>query len=172
MRATHRDAEDRYTILRKAVLDQVNHDFTRRGERSNHAKLIDSSALAQSKHWALSPKRRVDWDWVDGYGTFRFRYPKRFEMALWHNGKLVSLSLGRPTYTGQRMRLDFIEACPDKPSELRVFEISLFAIGTYAETLGAHELRVMNPVNTQVRDYYARFGLTYVPSGDYLYATL
>lgn len=73
---------------------------------------------------------------------------------------------------GQRMRLDLIEACPKKPSDLKVFEISLFAIGIYAETLGAHELRIMNPINAQVRDYYARFGLTYVSSGDYLYTTL
>lgn len=154
------------------MIEQVNYDFANRGERNNHAKLIDNAALTQSKQWNLSPKRRVDWNWVDGYNTFRFRYPKRFEMALWHSGKLASLTLGRPTYTGQRMRLDFIEACPSKPSDLKVFEISLFAIGIYAETLGAHELRVMSPVNAQVRDYYSRFGLTYVSSGDYLYATL
>ncbi len=172
MQATHKDAEDRYTAIRKAVIDQVNMDFANRGERNNKAKLIDSNALSQSKQWESSPKRRVDWDWVDGYNSFRFRYPKRFEMALWHNNKLASLTLGRPTYMGQRMRLDFIEACPNKPSDLKAFEISLFAIGIYAEALGAHELRIMNPINTQVRDYYTRFGLTYVSSGNYLYATL
>ncbi|MGI9279843.1 MAG: hypothetical protein ACR2PX_09450 [Endozoicomonas sp.] len=172
MLATHRDAENRYSIIREAVLDQVNQDFANRGEINNRVKLIDNTALTQSKNWDYSSKRRVDWDWVEGYANFKFRYPKRFEMALWHSGKLASLTLGRPTYTGQRMRLDLIEACPEKPADLKVFEISLFAIGIYAETLGAHELRIMNPINTQVRDYYARFGLTYVPAGDYLYATL
>ncbi len=172
MQATHRDAETRYTIIRKAVIDQVNQDFANRGERNNNARLIDNAALSQSKQWEQSPKRRVDWDWMGGYNTFRFRYPKRFEMALWYNNKLASLTLGRPTYNGQRMRLDFIEACPNKPSDLKVFEISLFAMGIYAEMLGANELRVMKPINSQVRDYYARFGLTYVAAGDYLYATL
>lgn len=172
MFATHRDAEERYTKIRKAVIDQVNQNFLEYDERSNRAALIDSTALSQSKYWELSPKRLVDWDWIEGYRSFRFRYPKRFEMALWHSGHLASLTLGRPTYTGQRMRLDLIEASPNKPSDLKVFEISLFAIGTYAEVLGAHELRIMHPVNARVRDYYAKFGLTYVPSGDYLYARL
>lgn len=172
MLATHRDAEDRYTQIRKAVIEQVNNDFANRGEKNNKARLFDEAALSQTKNWSSSPKRRVDWDWIEGYGAFKFRYPKRFEMALWHGGKLASLTLGRPTYTGARMRLDFIEACPTKPTDLKVFEISLFAIGTYAQALGAHELRVMNPINEYVRDYYAKYGLIYVPSGDYLYANL
>ena len=172
MRATHRDAEERYTIIRKAVIDQVNQDFTSRNENSNHVRLIDQAALSQSKDWAFSSKRRVDWDWGHGYEAFRYRYPKRFEMALWHTGKLASMTLGRPTYTGHRMRMDFIEAAPDKSANLKVFEISLFAIGIYAEALGAHELRVMHPINPQVRYYYAQYGLIYVPSGDYLYTTL
>ena len=172
MLATHRDAEERYTKIRQAVLDEVNRDFANRGERGNSAKLVDHNSLSQTHSWKLAPKRRVDWDWVEGYSIFKSRYPKRFEMALWHNNKVVSLTLGRPTYSGSRMRLDLIEACPDKPKDLKVFEISLFAIGTYAETLGAHELRVMHPINAQVRDYYAGFGLTYVSRGDYLYTTL
>lgn len=140
--------------------------------RGGNAKLIDAVALLQAKNWSLSPRRHVDWDWIKGYNLFKFRYPKRFEMALWQNNKLVSLTLGRPTYAGGRMRLDFIEASPDKPKELKVFEISLFAIGTYAKALGAHELRIMHPINERVRDYYARFGLLYMPKGDYLYTTL
>ena len=35
--------------------------------------LIDSTALNQSKQWDLSLKRRVDWDWVEGYNDFKFR---------------------------------------------------------------------------------------------------
>lgn len=172
MLATHRDAEERYTAIRKAVIGQVNQDLVNRREHGNKARLIDIETLAHSKQWERSSKRRVDWDWMSGYSAFKFRYPKRFEMALWHNNKLASLTLGRPTYSGHRMRMDFIEACPEKPSDLKIFEISLFAIGIYAQMLGADELRIMNPINTQVRDYYASFGLSYVAAGDYLYATL
>lgn len=42
----------------------------------------------------------------------------------------------------------------------------------YAEALGADELRVMNPINADVKRYYERFGLVYVARGDYLYIRL
>lgn len=165
---THRDAECRYEKYRTAVLTTVNRTFGERGLAHN-ARLIDQDALRATIAWGQMATRRVDWDWLAGYSAFRYRYPKRFEMALWSGGRLVSLTLGRPTYTGTRMRLDFIEAAPDKPADVKVFDVSLFAIATYAELLGASELRVMNPINQQVREYYEKSGLVYDASNDYLY---
>ncbi len=43
---------------------------------------------------------------------------------------------------------------------------------TYAELLGATEVRVMKPINDDVKKYYQSFGLTYVVKGDYLYMRL
>ena len=172
MLATHRDAEERYTIIRQAVIDEVNKEFLRANQNSFKAKLIDHSALSQSQIWGLSQKRRVDWDWVIGYGAFKYRHPKRFEMALWHNGTLVSLSLGRPTYSGTKLRLDFIEGNPDKPPSVKVFHPTFLAMVGYAQALGADELRVMSPVNGDVKRYYEQFGLSYVASGNYLFIKL
>lgn len=171
MLATHKDAEDRYTKLRLAVLDEVNKDL-RSSQPKLRAALIDQAALSESKRWESSPKRRVDWDWAEGYSAFRYRYPKRFEMALWNNRQLASLSLGRPTYQGTKLRLDFIESNPDSAKDIRVFEYTFLAMAGYAEILGAGELRVMNPINASVRQYYERFGLVYVPKGDYLFVRL
>lgn len=172
MRATHLDAEERYTIIRKAVLDELNKEFHTGNQASLKAKLIDYPALAQSERWQLSSRRKVDWEWVQGYNAFRFRYPKRFEMALWYNDILVSLSLGRPTYQGTKLRLDFIEGNPDKPGGVKVFEPTFLAMVGYAQALGASELRVMNPINDDVRRYYERFGFTYIIKDDYLYIRL
>jgi len=94
MLATHKDAEDRYTIVRKAVLDELNRDFYSSNQHRLKAKLVDQSALSQSQRWNLSSKRKVKWDWLEGYSSFKYRYPKRFEMALWHDSTLASLSLG------------------------------------------------------------------------------
>lgn len=171
MQATHRDAEERYTIIRKAVLDELNKELGNNQHRLK-AKLIDVIALAQSKRWSFSSKRKVDWEWVNGYNAFKFRYPKRFEMALWHNDMLVSLSLGRPTYNGTKLRLDFIEGNPDKPGAVKVFEPTFLAMVGYANALGASELRVVNPVNDDVRRYYQRFGFIYMAENDYLYVKL
>lgn len=69
------------------------------------------------------------------------------------------------------MRLDFIEANPEI-SGPRVFPATLFTMITYAELLGATEIRVMKPINSDVRNYYQSFGLTYVSKGDYLFMRL
>jgi hypothetical protein len=172
MLATHKDAEERYTILRKAVLGEINKEFSLTNQTGMSARLIDTMALSQSRLWSQSPNRQVDWDWREGYTAFKFRYPKRFEMALWHNDMLVSLSLGRPTYNGFRLRLDFIEGNPDKPKDIKVFEPTVLAMVAYAQVLGATELRVMHPINQDVKKYYQRFGFSYVSKADYLYIRL
>lgn len=89
MQVTHREAEERYTVIRNAVLEELNRDFHSTNQPNLKARLIDGVALAQSKRWHLSPKRKVDWDWVEGYTTFKFRHPKRFEMALLINKTLT-----------------------------------------------------------------------------------
>lgn len=173
MLATHRDAEERYTRIRQAVLDEVNKDLISSSKQMGlRCKLIDQVALMQTQRWSTSARRRVDWQWVEGYSLFKFRHPKRFEMALWHGSNLVSLSLGRPTYNGSKLRLDFIEGGPEKPEGVKVFEHTFVAMVGYAQVLGADELRVMNPINTDVKRYYETFGLNYVPKSDYLYIRL
>ena len=172
MQAAHRVAEERYTKIRKAVLDEINKDLFNSNQRNFKAKLIDQTALVQSEYWDYSAKRRVNWGWTEGYHIFKYRHPKRFEMALWHNATLVSLSLGRPTYRGSKLRLDFIEGNPDKSEDIKVFEYTFLAMVGYAQTLGAGELRVMHPINADVKRYYENFGLSYVTKGDYLYVRL
>ena len=153
-------------------MDEVNKEFFRTNQHSLKAKLIDHAALSQSQSWGLSQKRRVDWDWIAGYGAFKYRYPKRFEMALWHNSTLEGLSLGRPTYSGAKLRLDFIEGNPNKPANVSVFQPTFIAMVAYAHALGADELRVMSRINAAVKQYYEKFGLTYIAKGDFLYIKL
>ncbi len=150
----------------------MNQEFANGNQRSLKATLITPAALTQSQRWAILPRRQVDWDWTEGYNAFSYRYPKRFEMALWQGDVLMSLTMGRPTYQGTKLRLDFIEGNPDKPRDVKVFEPTFLAMVGYAQALGANELRVMNPINAEVKSYYERFGLTYVAKGDYLYIRL
>lgn len=169
MLATHQDAERRYNEIRKTALRVIASQVSQ--GLSLSFKLIDESALKASKLWALSSDRLVDWDWVNGYGSFKFRYPKRFELALWHKNELVSLSLGRPTYAGTSLRLDVIEKNPDE-NELKVFPAVIAAMAVYATALSASEIRVMNPINDIVKNYYTKEGFTFVAKGNYLYKKL
>lgn len=166
MLATHLDAERRYDALRKIALEE-----TQRGaSAAMRFTGITPEALMLARSWKDSPTRQVDWDWLAGYSAFQFRYPKRFELALWEINDLVALSLGRPTYEGQHLRLDFVEARP-RNLGLRppVFEEILIAYGIYARLLNARQIRIMHPVNETVRDYYKSFGYSYVAKQDYLF---
>jgi len=169
MLATHMDAERRYGALRAQTLKIVQDSAAADLGVSVTLTLIDSAALSAFKRWEHDPNRQVDWDWIEGYSAFKFRHPKRFELAVWEKNQLGSLSLGRPTYNGTAIRLDFIEASPVRESDVKLFPVTLLAMTAYADLLGASELRVMHPINATVRRYYERHGLTYVANGDYLY---
>jgi len=169
MLATHIDAERRYNDIRKTGLRAVSSQVS--SGLSLEFKLINEAALTASRKWALSSDRLVDWDWIEGYKNFKFRYPKRFELALWHKSKLVCLSLGRPTYAGNSLRLDVIEGSPEE-REIKVFPAVIAAMTVYAYALAAKEIRIMNPINKTVKDYYTNEGFTYVANENYLYKQL
>ena len=169
MLATHLDAEQRYSKLRTAALQTAQRTINNSG-RSVRLTPIDSAALSASKGWDQSKSRKVDWDWFEGYSAFKFRYPKRFEVALWQTSKLIGLSMGRPTYHGTALRLDVVEGSPpDLGERPTVFDMILVACGIYARMINASEIRIMNPINDQVRAYYERYGYQYVAKKDYLY---
>jgi len=173
MLATHRDAENRYSEIRRMTLQSAQSKLNQRPEYANLIlKEFDEKAISAFLLWEKTGKRRVGWDWAKGYSDFKFRYPKRFELAIWHKNSLASLTLGRPTYAGTALRLDFIEANPENPEDIKVFPVALFAMMIYAEALGATSLRVMKPINEEVMKYYESVGLVYVPNGDYLHMRL
>ncbi|OZG72939.1 hypothetical protein BTA51_13340 [Hahella sp. CCB-MM4] len=167
MLATHMDAERRYGKIRQETLKAAESVIC-----GDYPQLklttLDLATLRAADAWACHPCRRVDWDWMGSYGAIKFRYPKRFEAAVWYKEKLNGLSLGRPTYNGGSLRLDFVEASPLN-REIAIFDIIVVAMRTYADMLGAKELRIMHPINDRVKDYYASHGFTYVKSDNYLF---
>jgi len=170
MLATHFDAETRYSRLREEALRVASEIINKSDGPQIILTGITSQALNASKEWANSSTRIKDWDWIEGYQVFKFRYPKRFEMAIWDSKKLIGLSMGRPTYRGTSLRLDVVEASPsdlgDRPS---IFETVLLGYGIYARLINAKQIRIMHPVNEKVKSYYEKYNYKYVASGDYLY---
>lgn len=170
MKLTHIDAERRYDVLRKQAIRFAQSDLDTRNIHNLKLSTVTSAALQETKKWFSSSLRQVNWNWVKEYAYFKFSYPKRFEAALWQKSELISISLGRPTYNGCFLRLDVIEARPkdlgERPS---VFDEVLLAYGVYARMIGATGIRIMNPINKEVRAYYESFGYVYVSKGDYLY---
>lgn len=169
MLKTHLDAESRYCQLRREALEITSE--TLRDDHSNvRATEIGSDALSASRAWGASTTRIKNWDWVEGYSIFRFRYPKRFEMALWESSRLIGLSMGRPTYQGSALRLDYVEASPiDLGERPAIMEAVLLGYAIYARLINAKSIRIMHPVNERVRSYYEKQKYEYVAKGDYLF---
>jgi hypothetical protein len=166
MLATHQEAERRYDGIRRVALSAAQ----RAAPSGLRYDLLTPAALNAAVTWASASDRLVTWDWFTGYSAFKFRYPKRFELALWEHSGLIALSLGRPTYNGGNLRLDFVEARPKElGNRTALMAHILMAYGVYARLLDAKEVRIMHPINDEVRDYYAAFGYTYLASKDYLF---
>jgi hypothetical protein len=139
---------------------------------------IDFKACKHAKQWESSPNRRaeVTMSWSEVAGRYARAVPKRFELAVWHRDALLcGLALGQPTWSGNKLRLDLIEASPDKtPLAGIVADITIFAAQLYAKTIGATQLRLMKPVNEKVRNHYmnSNFGFSYDKQGNFCYRDL
>lgn len=139
---------------------------------------IDFRARAKATEWNNSPVRRpeIKLSWVDTARKYERTVPKRFELAIWHrNLFLCGLALGKPTWSGNKLRLDLIEGSPEKNSlSGLITQITLVALETYADSIGATQIRIMNPINEKVRSHYLNneFGFAYNQRGDYCYRDL
>lgn len=166
MLATHLDAERRYDELRRLAIG-IAQEQASPGIRFD---TITAQALESAEDWFSAPDRLVGWHWKGGYEQFRFRHPKRFEITAWERGSLIGLSMGRPTYAGGNLRLDFIEA---RPASLGfrspVFSEVELAYMVYAQILNAKQVRITNPINESVLSYYEGFGYRYESRGNYLF---
>ena len=121
---------------------------------------IDFKARTQASAWHSSPFRKVDWPWMKSVGNYAWLNPKRFELAIWYKDQHLSgLALGRPTWSGNKLRLDFIEASPEKNALTGlVTDITIIAAVAHATAIGASQIRIMNPINEKVRNHYLSSG--------------
>lgn len=102
-------------------------------------------------------------------------HPKRFELSVWYKDlTLAGASIGKPTRGGGKLRLDYLESSPmGTPLDGLVTDISVAAAIVYAKSIGAVQLRIMNPVNDAVRDHYLnKPGFSYNEKGNFCYRDL
>jgi len=158
------NAERRYSFIRKQALSETEKVLKAKNPNLRLAE-IDAIALREAEKWQSHPERIVDWNWFDLLKYDARRYPKRFEMATWNSNSLEALTLGRPTQSGDIIRLDYIEASPFE-RELKVLQISLIAMELYAELIGANKLRIMYPISHGVKKYYESYDYTYYQKGN------
>ena len=77
MKATHLDAEQRYSQVRLNTIKAAQHKLNKIAEyKSIELKCIDSKALKVAKWWDNYENRQVDRDGVEGYSEYEVREPK------------------------------------------------------------------------------------------------
>ncbi len=163
MRPTHKEAEVRYQNHRELTYEITLGELPYQDKKAISLTEITSSALNVISSNFIEKQRQVDWDWRFGVESYRKRYPNRFELALWYNSTLCGLSLGRPSYAGTRVRLDFVERIPGKNNPLRgrVTPICVTAYEVYARLIDATEVRIVRPADALI-EYYSSLNYRYV----------
>ncbi len=150
---SYSEVRKRYEAYREAVRISTKNRLTYSDTHKIELCAINHKALVQAKYWSFG--------WEKEY-TKSLKHPQRFELAIWHSGILQSLSLGRPSIGKTHMRLDLIER--SNTSSLlsgRAFTITELALTLYARTLGAKEIRIIDPINDTVKNFYVSNGYTY-----------
>ncbi|WP_154116246.1 hypothetical protein [Vibrio cincinnatiensis] len=164
MQNTHQDTELKYQRFREDSRAIAEQTLPRQYADRVSLKGVDRLSLTHAKRWEESLERSdsASWSWSEGFKQYAYRHPKRFDLAIWYaNAQLCGLSLGKPTYTGGRLRLDVIEGAPwDHPLKSKIIEITVSAAEAYADFIGAEQIRIMRPVNARVTRYYEKFGFT------------
>jgi len=150
------ELERRYGALRKQSITLAN-DALRLPD--TRIALVDQTAYTAFQKWQNHPERKVSWDWPQAWSSWKINYPKRFECASWKGNRLIGFAMGRPTYHATGLRLDYIEKSPEA-SEPHL-DLTYLALYSYATLLGASYVKIMNPINTDVKDYYERKGFVY-----------
>lgn len=162
MQQSHKTTLTDYNILKadaRSIAHSALPDYLKRATK---LKEIDHSAIMASKLWSHDSDRKVEFDWTFS-NRYIYRHPKSFDLAIWVGNKLCTLALGRPSYSGTFMRLDFIEKAPTNcPFSSDMVPISILAYETYAKRIGAKQFRIIDPINDKVlRSYLQHGGFTH-----------
>lgn len=131
-------------------------------------------AQHQLRRWEKSGLRRVAWNWDEVRKKYR-AHPNRFELSIWYgNLTLAGATIGKPTRGGGKLRLDYIEAAPmGTPLDGLVTDMAIEVSQIYADSIGATQIRIMNPVNEGVRNHnLSKPGFSYHEKGNYCFLDL
>lgn len=152
MQLSHIEAERKYKNLRSIAYEITMDELPYQDKKAILLTEIDAKAI---RGIMSAPRRGVEWDWNFGVQSYRRRYPNRLELAIWYRNTICGLSVGRPSYNGTRVRLDFIERVPmeNNPLKGRVTPIAVTAYEVYARLIDAVQVRIMSPAEELVAYY-------------------
>lgn len=153
------EAERRYAMYRKLAYD----DVISRIKLPKRYRLegIGYAALKAFDSVWRSHKRVVHWDWFDQVRRWKKTDHSRLELAVWQDGQLCGLMIGK---TSKRKTIAYvlgIEGAPyAHPLKGYILPLALEVAEAYATAVGAKELRLDKPAEGLVARY-EKLGYTY-----------
>jgi hypothetical protein len=109
---------------------------------------INSSALSSCDQWESGT-----FDWPLIVSQFR-PYIDRFDVAVWLDGAVLGLGIGRPSKGPDNLTLHFVERrWSDNPLRGWIAQIVTDAADNYAKVLGKQRVKLKNPVLQAVPKY-------------------
>ena len=153
--------EEKYEGFREAARE---HTHFRLANRILQARLpvdlytldfiaITDAALDQADNWWESGK------WRRLVGQMR-PYLRRFELAIWHNGRLLALAIGRASRGADNVTIHRLERCKDNnPLAGNASLIMTDAADNYARVIGRNRLKLKQP-EPSLCIKYASFGFS------------
>jgi hypothetical protein len=160
--------EERYAEVRCNTLALVEEYCLAYHRRKVAARVVTKEATDFiEKNWASHPHRRCTWNWEAGLlRTLRKSHPRRYELALWADGTLCGVAIGRLSDAKVWVSVTHIEGSPDPSHPLKGLVATIAMAG--AEFFAANVLlpgdsaplvRALNPLE-KVRPQYAAAGYT------------
>lgn len=164
--ATFRQCEirEKYLDIYKEAFDEVIAYLEKAGAiKTGSLKLstIDHMAIqAWKTEWKGRSLRHGhgEWDWQKLVSK-RAKTCKRFDIAVWGEGILCGLSVGKISRGKKTIRMDYLQACPvSHPLEKRIAMIVVAVALSVGKKVGAQHVAIFNPVNDKVINHYASLG--------------
>jgi len=141
----------RYAQVRSLAYRSAEDDLRTDLGLSTTLTSIDRNALSRWKaDWQSPPSRprtSGGWNW-EGLSASYIRKPDALHLAIWAEGVLCGLVVGKPNANRSRLAIHYLEGTPQQNNPLRgkVVLVTLAAATRYAQALEIPLLRVRNPV--------------------------
>ncbi|EEU9561226.1 hypothetical protein FXI36_24390 [Escherichia coli] len=161
------EIRDKYLSIYKEAFEEVIALLETQGVISQgflKITIIDNNAIqAWKADWYGRSKKHAHgaWDWQQMVNK-RSKSCKKLDIAIWGDGILCGLSVGKISRGNRTVRLDYLEAHPSAhPLERRVTMIIVAVALLVAKKIGAKHVAVFNPVKDKeekVLKHYLSYG--------------
>ncbi|MFV0574027.1 MAG: hypothetical protein ACK5NC_01175 [Vibrio sp.] len=152
-----------YQKIRLAALAQTKNDFEElEPDFIGHIDLteINEDALRFQEQWEIPLNRQIGWNWRQVRNQYRRNHMTRIELAIWHDGELCGLMIGKASYGRLIVKINYIQGGQfENPLKGFVVPIASHYAELFAVAIEANWIGIQDPIDEkELLNYYRRLG--------------